>query len=86
MTKVDMQSLASEAKFNGFHTKVLIWCMLIIILDGYDISVAGAALPSIMEQMNVSASTAGFMASSALFGMMVGAIFLAAWLIKLVGV
>ncbi|MGA6876783.1 MFS transporter [Acinetobacter sp. AND/436] len=75
MSQVDMQSLASEAKFNGFHAKVLMWCMLIIIIDGYDISVAGAALPSIMEQMNVSASTAGFMASSALFGMMVGAIF-----------
>ncbi|MFU9047788.1 MFS transporter [Acinetobacter tibetensis] len=75
MSQVDMQLLVSEAKFNRFHAKVLLWCMLIIIIDGYDISVAGAALPSIMEQMNVSASTAGFMASSALFGMMIGAIF-----------
>lgn len=75
MSQVDMQELASNAKFNPFHATVLIWCMVIIIIDGYDISVAGAALPSIMEQMGVSASTAGFMASSALFGMMVGAIF-----------
>jgi len=36
MSQVDMQSLASEAKFNGFHAKVLMWCMLIIIIDGYD--------------------------------------------------
>jgi hypothetical protein len=31
-----------------------------------------------MQQMGVDASTAGFMASSALFGMMFGAIFLGA--------
>ncbi|WP_353143361.1 MFS transporter [Acinetobacter pragensis] len=75
MQNIDIQKMASEAKFNSFHAKVLAWCMVIIILDGYDISVAGAALPSIMEQMGVSASTAGFMASSALFGMMIGAVF-----------
>ena len=75
MQHIDMQKMASEAKFNRFHAKVLIWCLVIIILDGYDIAVSGAALPSIMEQMGVSASTAGFMMSSALFGMMFGAMF-----------
>lgn len=75
MQHIDMQKIASEAKFNRFHAKVLIWCLVIIILDGYDIAVSGAALPSIMEQMGVSASTAGFMMSSALFGMMFGAMF-----------
>lgn len=75
MQHIDMQKIASEAKFNRFHAKVLIWCLVIIILDGYDIAVSGAALPSIMEQMEVSASTAGFMMSSALFGMMFGAMF-----------
>jgi len=55
---------------------VLLWCLLIIVIDGYDIAVAGTALPSIMKEMNVTASTAGFMASSALFGMMFGAMLL----------
>lgn len=41
-------------------------------------AVAGAALPAIMKEMGVEAATAGFMASSALFGMMFGAIFLGA--------
>ena len=50
--------------------------MLILILDGYDLAVVGAALPSIMKDMGVDAAQAGFMASSALFGMMFGAIFL----------
>ena len=76
MRKIDVQQVVDEAKFNPFHAKVLAWCLLIIIIDGYDIAVAGTALPSIMEQMGVTAATAGFMASSALFGMMFGAIVL----------
>ena len=71
-----MPKLADDARFNRFHAKVLLWCLLILIIDGYDIAVMGIALPSIMQQMGVNASTAGFMASSALFGMMFGAMVL----------
>ncbi|MGJ7511468.1 MFS transporter [Variovorax sp. GT1P44] len=76
MHRIDVHKLVDEARFNRFHALVLCWCVLIIIIDGYDLAVAGIALPSIMKDMNVDASTAGFMASSALFGMMFGAIFL----------
>ena len=76
MRQVGLHGLIDHAKFNRFHWIVLIWCSLIIIFDGYDLAVAGAALPSIMKQMGVSPTNAGFMMSSALFGMMFGAIFL----------
>ena len=76
MDRIDVHKLADEARFNGFHGLVLFWCVLIIIFDGYDLAVAGMALPSIMKDMGVSADGAGFMVSSALFGMMFGAIFL----------
>jgi AAHS family benzoate transporter-like MFS transporter len=76
MRDIDLHQLADEARFNGFHGRVLFWCALIIIFDGYDLAVAGIALPSIMKEMGVSATNAGFMVSSALFGMMFGAIFL----------
>lgn len=76
MCQIDIQKLADDARFNRFHAKVLLWCLLILIIDGYEIAVAGIALPSIMQQMGVNASTAGFMASSALFGMMFGAMVL----------
>ncbi len=78
MQRIDVHKVADDATFNRFHGKVLFWCLLIIIIDGYDIAVAGTALPSIMKEMGVSAATAGFMASSALFGMMFGAIGLGA--------
>lgn len=76
MHRIDVHKLADEARFNRFHWSVLIWCFVILVLDGYDLAVAGTALPSIMKEMGVDATTAGFMASSALFGMMFGAIVL----------
>ena len=76
MRQIDIHSLADGARFNRFHAGILAWCALIIICDGYDLAVAGIALPSIMKEMGVTAQNAGFMVSSALFGMMFGAIFL----------
>lgn len=76
MRQIDVHQLADAARFNRFHALILFWCALIIIFDGYDLAVAGIALPSIMKEMGVTATSAGFMVSSALFGMMFGAIFL----------
>lgn len=75
MHTINIQKLIDESRFNGFHGKILFWCFLILVLDGYDLAVVGAALPMIMKEMGVTATTAGFMASSALFGMMIGAMF-----------
>ncbi len=76
MRDIPLHQLADQAKFGPLHRLVLFWCSLIIIFDGYDLAVAGIALPSIMKEMGVSPTNAGFMVSSALFGMMFGAIFL----------
>ncbi|KAA0997966.1 MFS transporter [Paraburkholderia panacisoli] len=76
MNQIDVHSLAGQARFNGFHTLVLFWCVLMLILDGYDLAVVGAALPSIMKDMGINATSAGVMAGSTLFGVMLGAIFL----------
>ncbi|MCA8057417.1 MULTISPECIES: MFS transporter [Burkholderia cepacia complex] len=74
MNKIDLNSLVDNARLNRFHYGNLFWCALVIIFDGYDLAVAGVALPSIMQDMNVSPASAGFMVSSALFGMMFGAV------------
>ena len=76
MRRIDVQRLADEARFNRFHLGVLCWCALIIIFDGYDLAVVGIALPSIMKDLGVDPAQAGLMVSSALFGMVFGAIFM----------
>ncbi|MBB5499388.1 MFS transporter [Paraburkholderia sp. MM5384-R2] len=74
MNKLDLSGLVDNARLNRFHYGNLFWCAIVIIFDGYDLAVAGVALPSIMQDMGVSAASAGFMVSSALFGMMFGAV------------
>ncbi|QYY33162.1 MFS transporter [Cupriavidus pinatubonensis] len=73
---IDLLKIADDAKFNSFHVSILAWCALVIIFDGYDLAVSGIALPSIMKDMNVDATRAGMMVSSALFGAMCGAVLL----------
>lgn len=76
MQSYDIKQLADEARFNGLHAVVLVWCFGILVIDGYDLAVVGAALPAIMQQMGSDAYTAGLMASSALVGMVLGSILL----------
>ncbi len=76
MQSVNVYALAQDSKFNRFHGRILFWCVLILIIDGYDLAVVGAALPAIMQDMNVDPTSAGIMAGSALLGTMLGAIFL----------
>ncbi|MNH82669.1 4-hydroxybenzoate transporter PcaK [compost metagenome] len=71
--KVNINELIDKAIFTSFHWKVLIWCLLIIIFDGYDLVIYGVALPLLMQQWSLTAVEAGLLASAALFGMMFGA-------------
>lgn len=70
---LNINTLVDEAKFTPFHWSVLIWCLLIIIFDGYDLVIYGVALPLLMQEWGLSAVQAGLLASTALFGMMFGA-------------
>lgn len=72
---LNINKVVDEAKFTPFHWKVLFWCLLIIIFDGYDLIIYGVALPLLMEEWSLTAVQAGFLASAALFGMMFGAMF-----------
>lgn len=71
--KLDINTVVDKARFTAFHWNVLIWCLLIIIFDGYDLVIYGVALPLLMQEWALSAVQAGLLASTALFGMMFGA-------------
>ena len=71
--KVNINTLIDEAKFTPFHWGVLIWCLLIIIFDGYDLVIYGVALPLLMQEWSLTTVQAGMLASTALFGIMFGA-------------
>jgi AAHS family benzoate transporter-like MFS transporter len=70
---IDVHRLVDGARFNRFHLRVLAWCALIIIFDGYDLVIYGVVLPALMQEWNLTPLQAGSLGSYALFGMMVGA-------------
>mgnify|MGYP001182275004 CR=1 FL=1 len=73
MRTIDVNAVIEAAPVGPFHRRVLFWCTLIILFDGYDLVIYGVVLPRLMEQWQLSPLAAGLLGSSALFGMMVGA-------------
>jgi len=56
---------------------VLVLCFVAIVFDGYDLVVYGSTVPSILsdQEWDVSPSAAGVFGSLALFGMLIGTLF-----------
>lgn len=73
MNTVNVNEVIDKAKFTPFHFNVVFWCLLIILFDGYDLAINGVALPLLMQEWSLSTVQAGMLASTALAGMMFGA-------------
>lgn len=76
MVKLNPTEIIANSKFNKFHLSLLIWSLLIIVFDGYDIVIYGTVVPVLIEEWNLTPVEAGAIGSYGLFGMMFGAILL----------
>ncbi|MBP7258238.1 MAG: aromatic acid/H+ symport family MFS transporter [Neisseria sp.] len=76
MSRILVEEVIDKAKISPFHWRILFWCTLIIIFDGYDLVIYGVVLPILMQKWQLDPVTAGALASTALFGMMIGAMLL----------
>lgn len=72
-TTMNVNHVVDEAKFKPFHATVVLWCLFVVIFDGYDLAINGVALPLLMKEWGMTAVEAGMLASTALAGMMFGA-------------
>ena len=68
------EQLVEKAKFSKFHGMLLFWGALLMLFDGFDLTIYGAVVPTLMEEWGISAVQAGMYGSYALFGMMFGAL------------
>jgi AAHS family benzoate transporter-like MFS transporter len=75
MSNINVHAIIDKSKFNKFFAVVFSICLLAVIFDGYDMNVYGTTLPSIMKEMALNPTQTGFLASTALAGMIFGAIF-----------
>ncbi|WP_168793397.1 MFS transporter [Paraburkholderia aromaticivorans] len=67
-------NVVDGTRVNSFHLMIMFWCSMLMLFDGYDLVIYGSVLPQLMVEWKLPAVTAGFIGSSALFGMMGGAL------------
>ena len=72
---MNVNAVVDKATFKPFHMTVVLWCLFIVLFDGYDLAINGVTLPLLMQEWGMSAVQAGMLASTALAGMMFGAMF-----------
>ncbi|HJE76288.1 MAG TPA: MFS transporter [Acinetobacter johnsonii] len=72
-TTMNVNAVIDQAKFKPFHLTVVLWCLFVVLFDGYDLAINGVALPLLMKEWGMTAVQAGMLASTALAGMMSGA-------------
>ncbi|MCL6236944.1 MFS transporter [Acinetobacter sp. ANC 5033] len=70
---MNVNSVVDNAKFTKSHFSIMMWCLILILFDGYDLAINGVALPLLMKDWGLTAVQAGMLASTALAGMMFGA-------------
>ena len=68
------EQMVEKAKFSKFHKMLLFWGALLMLFDGFDLTIYGAVVPTLMEEWGITAVQAGMYGSYALFGMMFGAL------------
>ncbi|MFN7011375.1 MAG: MFS transporter [Allorhizobium sp.] len=74
MRNIDVTEAIDSGRFGRFQWIILGLCGLLLIVDGYDVFVAGTVLPKLIAEWGLSKPQAGALQAWALFGMMFGAL------------
>lgn len=73
MKSINVNQVINDSKLKRFHMNVLLWGLIILLFDGFDLVIYGAVVPVLMEDWSLTAIEAGAIGSYALVGMMLGA-------------
>lgn len=58
-SKLNVNEVIDQAKFTPFHWSILLWCLLIIIFDGYDLVIYGSCTAFADARVVVNSCTSG---------------------------
>jgi MFS transporter, AAHS family, benzoate transport protein len=76
MRTIDINAAIDGGPFGRFQWMIVGLCGLLLIVDGYDVFVAGTVLPKLIAEWGLTKPQAGALQAWALFGMMFGALIL----------
>ncbi|UJW77024.1 MFS transporter [Rhizobium sp. SL42] len=74
MRNIDVNEIIDSGPFGRFQWTVVALCALLLVVDGYDVFVAGTVLPTLIAEWGLTKPQAGTLQAWALFGMMFGAL------------
>jgi MFS transporter, AAHS family, 4-hydroxybenzoate transporter len=73
---VSVRELFDSTRFTPYQTWVSFLCFCVVLLDGFDLTVIGVALPKIAESLNSSPGALGLAVGAGQIGPLVGALVL----------
>ncbi|EPK6956980.1 MFS transporter, partial [Acinetobacter baumannii] len=76
MKEIVLSDLINQQKVGPYQKFILVTCLLLMIMDGYDIQSMAYAAPLIIEEWGVQKSMLGVVFSASLFGLFVGSFLL----------
>ncbi|WP_101339995.1 MFS transporter [Cereibacter azotoformans] len=76
MRTIDVSEAMEHGPFGRFQWMVVGLCGTLLVVDGYDVFVAGTVLPKLIAEWGLTTPQAGALQAWALFGMMFGALIL----------
>lgn len=72
---VNVSNLIDDKPIGPFNIKILAWCILVLLFDGYDIGVLSFAAPDLIKAWNVTdRASLGPVFSASLIGLLFGSI------------
>lgn len=72
--RIDVSQVLDAAPLTAYHWRIVLFGALMMMLDGYDLSVMGLALPAVSEAWKVDASLFKWSLSASLIGVGVGSV------------
>ena len=72
-SSVDISELIDRCAFGRLQIRIIILCGLVALLEGFDLLAIGVAGPAMAGPLRIAPNQLGFLFSTALFGLMLGA-------------
>ncbi|MFW2080616.1 MFS transporter [Acinetobacter guillouiae] len=76
MKEVALNDFIDQQKIGRYQKFILLTCLLLMVMDGYDIQAIAYAAPLIMEHWKIDKTMLGVVFSASLFGLFIGSLFL----------
>lgn len=69
---IDVDQLVDEQRLSALNVKILLWMLLVLLADGYDLNAVAIIAPDISKALHIDRATLGLAFSAGLIGVAMG--------------